>query len=240
MTRRRRASAAALAALRSAFTGPALRAIIGHRDRGEIRVVSTGNVDGDDDDHIDTEGDVDAWVHTEDLLGHGFPGLSTLINPGGILFSLPDAGAICTELRPADVSTPGGSRLLYEGGGNADRWPAWAREKQGLYTWRVLRLEAREQHVEVVPGAGKKIALGASADDGSLQGVPCGVDLNTYLATLRDRINALEDALASIKESLTNHAHSSIGAPGLPAPTAVIPAHVGNPPALSVTVFAKP
>jgi hypothetical protein len=94
-----------------------------------------------------------------------------------------------------------------------------------------------------VAGAGKKIALGAAADDGSLQGVPLGSDLNTYLAAMKDRINLLEDMLNAHIALYNLHVHG-MGSPNTTVPlatdTPTAQPHLGAPPALSTIVFAKP
>ena len=239
----RDASAAAVAALREFFTGPVIRAIAGIRDAGEVILAKVVNLDGGD--HLDTEGDADMCVHYQDALS-GMPGIARLYVPGNLLFGAPIDGDSAMVLRPRDQHGPGVNYILHGDLGTADRVPSWIRTKVGLwFKDRVMRVESGQEHVEVVAGAGKKIALGASADDGALQPAPLGTDLNTYLGTMRDKINGTEDRLNDLIAQYNLHVHPITTAPGTSGPAdltegGIAPTHVGDPPALSTIVQIKP
>lgn len=154
--RRRRPSAAARYGLKFEFA-KAMRAAR-PSDSGSISITRVGGAEGGD--HIDTQGDADACIEHEDLYS-GHPQAATLHIPGGILYAMPEAGEIAYTIRPRMFGGPGVPLMLYGSGGNAERWPSWAREKQGLYTWRTMRLEARDEAVEIQSGDDDDIVLNA-------------------------------------------------------------------------------
>src|SRR4051812_15652834 len=106
----RDASAAAVAALRELFTGPVIRSIAAIRDAGEVILAKVTNLDGGD--HLDTEGDADAWVHYQDALS-GMQGIARLYVPGNVLFAMPLEGESAMVLRPRDQHGPGINYLLH-------------------------------------------------------------------------------------------------------------------------------
>jgi hypothetical protein len=143
----RRRSNATIESLRDVFNGSTIRAMAGVQDHGEVRLVHVRADDGGE--HIDTDGDKDAWISTEDVAS-GFAGMAALHIPGNILFSMPEPDDVALELRPATLGGPGVSFLLHGNGGTEDHWPDWVREKHGLFTWKPLRLESKLESVEIV------------------------------------------------------------------------------------------
>lgn len=159
----RTGSAAAYASLREAFSGPAIRALIGLKDTGENFLARVKDAAGGL--HYDTEGDQDAWIHYIDELS-GYSGIARLHVPGNILFSLPDEDDTGLVVRPAEVNAPGVSYLLHGDVGKKERFPSWFATKVGLFAKKILRLESYENDVEIECGSGKKIKLGTNAEKG--------------------------------------------------------------------------
>jgi hypothetical protein len=157
----RTGTAAAYASLREAFSGPAIRALIGLKDMGENFLARVRNADGDS--FYDTTGENDVWIHYVDELS-GYPGMARLHIPGNVLFALPEENDTCMVVRPAEVNAPGASYLLHGDGGDTQRFPSWIATKVGLFTKKVLRLESKDEAVEVQAGDGKDVVLnGGSA-----------------------------------------------------------------------------
>lgn len=152
----RERSSAVVDALRAALTGAAVRAIAGMRDVGEAFLAKVGAVDGGD--HLDTDGDADVWVHYEDALS-GMPGVARLFVPGNILFAVPDEDDTAMVVRGRDAHGPGAPYLLHGDAGDATRVPGWLRQKVGLFTKKVLRLESSQADVEVQAGSGHNVVL---------------------------------------------------------------------------------
>jgi hypothetical protein len=214
MSRRRQPSAAARYGLKFEFAN--LARASRPTDSGSISLTRVGADEGDD--HIDTQGDADACIAHADLYA-GHSQSATLHIPGGILYAMPEAGEIAYTLRPRMFGGPGVPLMLYGSGGNADRWPSWAREKQGLYTWRTLRLEARDEAVEIQSGDDDDIVLNAgtrkvarvddTVDVGTLAvayAAPSGVGTVTFTFTPADGGTAIVFAIVG-----------AITAPALPA-----------------------
>lgn len=148
--------------MRDAFSGATIRALADIRDAGEsflARVVSlTGGI------HYDTTGDADVWVHVVDeLTGH--PSQVRLFIPSNILFALPEEDDTCMVVHPRDVRVPGGSYALHGDGGDKARFPSWIATKVGLFTKKILRLESKDQDVEIATNGGTRIRV---ANDGSV------------------------------------------------------------------------
>lgn len=235
-----RRTASATSDLRSILTGAAIRAIAGIRDFGEAILGKIEN-QADPNTVSNTDGGADVWMHYTDVLGGG-PGLGRLFVPGNILFALPIAGDSCMVLRGRDAHAPGTPYILHGDLGDASRVPPWmSTPKDGLYTPRVLRLESSAADVEVVPPSGHKVYVGAGAGGGT-QPAMLGNDVNAYLGTLRDKINALEDLLGDFITKYNGHGHVVSGtATGTPMPPepGTPPAHVTDPPALAANVEVK-
>lgn len=160
---RRKSTTTALAALREALNESTLRAMMRISDAGENLLAKVKSATGGS--FYDTTGDGDVWIHYVDDLS-GYAGMARLHIPGGILFSLPEEDDTCMVVRPRDVNVPGGSYLLH-GDGSADttRFPSWIATKVGLFTKKILRLESKDQDVEIATNGGTRIRI---ANDGSV------------------------------------------------------------------------
>lgn len=150
-------------ALREAFNGATMRAMLDIRDAGEAFLAEFG---GDHSEVDDTTGDADIHSpYTDELTGH--EGTARTHIPGGILFSIREIGDKCFVIHPRGLRVPGAGILLHSLGGVADRVPAWLGQKVGLFVKKyVLRLESKDEGVEIECGSGKAIKLGASASKG--------------------------------------------------------------------------
>ena len=155
--------------LREVINGATIRAIANITDMGEVLVARVKNVLGGDP--INTEGDLDAMIHYEDIMQGGFGGLARLYFPLNVLFGTPNEeeqadiqASSCMVIRGRNAGSPGGPYMLW---GDAKGIPSWIREKIGLWTKKVLRIESTDNDVEIQPGSGKKIKLG----DGATKGV---------------------------------------------------------------------
>jgi hypothetical protein len=185
----RKPSAAARAGLREIFTGAAIRAIAGLVDLGENLLAKVGNADGDD--HLDTEGGADVWIHYMDTLG-GLPGIARLYIPGNILFAMPRADESAMVVRPGGASGPGIAYLLHGDGGVADRIPDWIRTKVGLFVKdKILRIESKDEAVEVNAGGDVVLQNGSLKVARDTDPIARNVQLESWMTQVETAINAL-------------------------------------------------
>ena len=145
-------------AMREMFSGATFRALMDIRDAGEAFLAEFG---ADHSEVDDTTGGADIHSpYTDELTGH--EGTARTHIPGGILFSIKEKGDKCFVIHPRGLRVPGAGILLHSLGGVADRVPAWLGQKVGLFVKKyVLRLESKDEAVEIQAGTGKDIVLNA-------------------------------------------------------------------------------
>jgi hypothetical protein len=147
----RRSSAAAAGLLREALSGAVIGALSGVKDVGEMALVKILNLAGGD--HLETSGDADVFVHYEDALS-GHAGIARLFIPGNVLFALPDENDTAMIGTGVGMNGPGGPYIFHGDAGDASRVPSWLRTKIGLFTKKILRLESKENKVEITANNG--------------------------------------------------------------------------------------
>lgn len=219
----RHVSSSARSALREMFTGAAIRVIAGIVDMGEAFLAKAHNADGGD--LVDTgDNNNDFWVHyVDELTGHA--GIARLFVPGNILFARPVDNDTVMIVRGRDAHGPGNAYMVHGDAGTADRVPDWATAssdsdvKDGLYTKRVLRLESKDNGIELNVGtANKSITITAGNTkvtidkDGDVTAIAASgkvVSLgdtsgNTFGEAVYGGSNNLRDWCVSVKDMVNN------------------------------------
>lgn len=174
-------------AMREMFSGATFRALMDIRDAGEAFLAEFG---ADHSEVDDTTGGADIHSpYTDELTGH--EGTARTHIPGGILFSIKEKGDKCFVIHPRGLRVPGAGILLHSLGGVADRVPAWLGQKVGLFVKKyVLRLESKDEAVEIQAGSGKDIVLNAGTAKVGRVGdtVDCGT---LYLTIVSGAVSAI-------------------------------------------------
>jgi len=190
MARNGRRGGRGLEALRDAFSSANMRALAGITDAGRVLL---GRVTAERGDAVEHDSR-DVLVRVVDLMtGHALR--ARLHVPANMLWRKPRADETLAVVVPANANGPAGPVALHGDAGGEGAVPPWYDDKSGLYAPGPVRVESRDDDVEVVADGDVLVLDGTQP---FVRGDDFGDAIDAYVDAVQGFAGAAQTAVAAV------------------------------------------